>query len=104
METKELIKLINACKRSGVTELNVGDVAIKLEKKGDSISSANKVSEIPIPSADELKTQKEDALFQANIEASDEDLSTLHVEDPSRFEELLLSKELEDSGPKKAFN
>lgn len=97
MEAKDLAKLIHACRRAGVSELKVGDVSIKFGS-GDSAILKEQKNEILVPSSDELRLESEKALITENVENAEEQLSNMQLEDPARFEQLLVERELEQSG------
>lgn len=98
IDAKDLIKLINACKRARVAELKVGEVHVKFVA-GDAEQTTEKSVESNFSiSAQEVKVQEETTLVQQNVEAIEDRLAHMAVENPVEFEDLLIQGVLENSG------
>lgn len=90
-------KLIELCGTNGVAELSVGDFKVVF---------GNQTKESPItPTAiptKEAEAQSQvvemESLQAASRELDQDDLATMAVEDPIRFEQLMIERELEDDG------
>lgn len=93
----ELVKLIKACRASGVSELSLGDLSIsfgdqtKVDLKAPTVTQTKgteiKAEEI---SAEDLETQSR--------QTKEEQLAFMQIENPSAFEQLMIEGELEDAG------
>lgn len=98
VEVSDLIKLIKACRASGVSNMKYGDLELKFGP-GDADKISIEPSEIvKIPSAEELKVASEHAAEQENADDASEDLALMAIENPELFEELLVERELIDGG------
>jgi|GEM_PF-4162329 len=95
ISTDELLELIKACKAARATNLKIGDVEIRFADR-ERRQTKEKVREIPIPTAKELSSAEDDARIKNNLELVDDDVATMHVEDPSEFERLIVERELKD--------
>jgi hypothetical protein len=97
IEAKDLVKIIKACVRANVTELKIDDVSIKFGPS-EVAKPPEQKSEILVPSQQELEAESEKALVLDNVESAEERLANLQIENPALFEQLLLERELENSG------
>lgn len=99
IEAKDLIKLVKACRTSGVSSLKIGDVEIKF-KAGDAaelprIAPSEVVNP---PSADELKEIEKDVSERQELSDMESELDHMLLENPVLYEELLVQRELEGGG------
>ena len=84
---KELEKLIKICKNMGVSTLEFGNIKI-------SMGSPEQQLMTPAPqvrvSAKKVSQITEKAELQSQLEGNEDALGTMHVEDPSGYEALLM--------------
>lgn len=96
IEGKDLIKLIKACKASGVSNLKIGDLELQFVA-GEAEQTPIKTREtVKVPSAEELKDIEADSQEQMNLEDAEDELAFMAVDDPAQFEELLVQREFKD--------
>ena len=88
MDIKQAFKIIKAAKKLGVISMKIGTLEFELDPAQS--RPALKVSEKKIRASDEKNE------LQMKFNTSKEDLSVMHVEDPSGFEAALIEKELDD--------
>lgn len=84
------IKLIKASRKLGVTKLKFGTLEFELDhEKPRASGPALKASK------KEIAAQEEKNQLQFNMNEAKDDLSTMHVEDPSGFERAIVEGELD---------
>jgi hypothetical protein len=91
---KELIKVIKAVKKLGVIRLKLGTLEFELDKKDDIEPSVHR----PTLKVSKKKIAEQDThnQLQLRLDSMKEELSTMHVEDPSGFEASLVENDLID--------
>lgn len=93
----ELKKLIELCGNNGVTEFSLGDFKVVFggQTKDTPLTTSRNQTKV-----DEVQSQvvEKEALAQASQDMDDEDLAVMQVVDPSRYEQLMIERELEDDG------
>lgn len=94
----DIKKIVKACKQAGVTELKVGDLVVKFGRHPDTVSiESTRVVELPlIPDAKELEETQKLSELQTEADEGDEMVANLLLEDPERYEQLLVERELGD--------
>lgn len=92
---KELIKLVRACRASGVSELNFGDIHLVLHEKTRTHSTS---PVIQTKEADQAKVEEisETDRLKSEVEMREEQLAYMQIENPARYEQLLIERDLED--------
>lgn len=93
----ELVRVIRACHKAGVTELKIGEILVKFGN-GDTPERKTAGAAIPTVTEAELKEVQQHLLVEENLEHAEEQLSLMQLEDPAQYERLILERELEDSG------
>jgi hypothetical protein len=88
VELKGAIKLIKAVKKLGVIRMKMGTLEFELSENFRADRPALKMSKEKIAKAEELHQ------LQMRFNEVNEDLSTMHVEDPSGFERAIVEQEL----------
>jgi hypothetical protein len=98
IEVSDLVKLVKACRASGVSNLKYGDLELKFVT-GEAEQAPISPSEVDkIPSAEELKVEQEQSALQENADDADDQLAFMAVEDPIQFEQLLVEREFINGG------
>lgn len=97
LKFNELKKLIELCGEKGVSEISFGDLKVVFgsQTKGKSLTPT------VIQTKDtEVQTQQieTEALTEISKEMDERDLSLMSIEDPTRYEQMLIEGELEDDG------
>lgn len=87
-ELKQTIKLIKQVKKLGVISLKLGTLEFELDNSAH--RPASKVSKKAIAKAHERNQA------QADFDDAKDDISIMHVEDPSGFERALIENEFDD--------
>lgn len=98
----ELKKLIELCDKRNVSLFHVGDLKIvfgRQTKESPLTPPAFQTKESEVQ-AEQIESQ---AIVQASKELDDSDLSIMQIENPSRYEQMLLEGELEDDGSESEF-
>jgi hypothetical protein len=90
IKLKDAIKVIKAAKKLGVISMKLGTLEFELSNEPRAARPALKVSK------KEIAKQTDRADAQMQFDDAKEDLSVMHVEDPSGFERALIDQELED--------
>ena len=93
----EMKKLIELCGKNGVSELSLGDFKVVF---------GNQTKEIPLtPTAIQTKEAdaqsqvvEQEALIELSRDLDENALAIMQVEDPVRYEQLMVERELEDVG------
>lgn len=98
IENLNLIRVIKACKASGVSYLRLGDLELKFVTGDAERPSIPTGETVKIPSAEKLKEIEETEAIKENADEADDELAHMQVEDPLQFEELLVQRELIDGG------
>jgi hypothetical protein len=93
----EIKKLIELCRGAGVSEIALGDMRIVF---GGQTKDAPQTASSFQTKETEVQTQQieMEALRDSSKELDERDLSIMQVEDPSRYEQMLIEGELEDDG------
>lgn len=98
IDANELIKLIRAAKKAGVSEMKYGELEIKFGP-GEAAQSLVPAGETVEPPTDkELEQVDEASRKEEMLDQADEELAHMQVENPALFEEMLIQRELELSG------
>lgn len=94
IDGKEIVKIIEACGKSGVSQFKCGEIEISFN--GFVIQ---KESDYPVKMSQVEKVAITDPNFdlQTNYETDSEDMETLMITDPAAYEEKLFKDELEES-------
>lgn len=99
IDAKDLVKVIKACKASGVSALKLGDLELKFQTGDAEKTSVPATGDaVETPSAEKLKAIEERSALIENAEDADEELAHMQVENPAQFEELLVQRELISGG------
>lgn len=93
----EFIRLIKACRSARVTELKVGEIEVKFEP-GEAAQALKRRTANPIVTETELKSAIDKVKVEENLSEGVDRLDLLQIEDPSLYEQLILERELVDSG------
>lgn len=92
-ELKYAIKVVKAAKKLGVIRMKLGSLEFELGRDEPRLRQVPlKISRKNIAAADERNR------LQMDLNDANDDLSVMHVEDPSGFERALIDKELDDDG------
>ena len=90
---REAFKVIRTAKKLGVTKMKLGTLEFELNQSEQPNTRAPrpalKVSKKTIASLDEINQ------LQLDLEGAKDDISTMHVEDPERFEQAIIERELD---------
>ncbi len=98
MTPKQAMKVIKDAKKLGVTKMKLGTLEFEIkESEPRAPRPASKVSKAVIQQMDE-KIEVQQQFTEQNDE-----LSTLHVEDPQAFEDAMVRNELEDGDTGETF-
>jgi hypothetical protein len=97
MRATDLIKIIDALKSSGCTHFKHGDLELKFSL-GETRELGLGPEKTDPPSEKELEQASGEASIEDQARSIDEYLSTLAIEDPLQYEELVVQRELEFSG------
>jgi hypothetical protein len=93
----ELKKLIELCGEMGVSEINFGNLRVVFGGQ-----TKEKPLTPPTIQTKEVEVQTQqietEALTEISREVDERDLSLMSIEDPVRFEQMLIEGELEDDG------
>jgi C4-type Zn-finger protein len=98
IEAKDLIKIIKACKGSGVSQLKLGEMEIRFGPGEAAKPQVPTVESVETPTDQELEEVKESVELRERLDSADEELAFMQVENPALFEELLVQRELEGRG------
>lgn len=84
---KELAKLIKICKNDGVSYLEYGDLKLSMD-----VPDKSSITPAPQARASAKKASQitDKASVQTQFDDAQQALETLHVEDPSAYEALLM--------------
>jgi uncharacterized protein YlxW (UPF0749 family) len=98
IELKSLIKVIKATKKLGVTKLKVGTLEFELKASDENENEKQSRAYRPALKVSKKKAQEQDDRnqLQLNFNDAQQDLSTMHVEDPAGFERALIEQEIFD--------
>lgn len=97
MKFGEIKKLIELCGEKGVSELQFGDLKIVFGRQ----TKVDPLTPTVVQTKEaEVQTQQieKEALVEASKDLDENDLSLMQIEDPSRYEQMLIEGELEDDG------
>ena len=94
-KSKEIIAIIRTCRAQGVSSFQHGDLHIcfgtpAIEK------STNPAEPPAIGTEGEIARIETEGLIQEEIKVKDDELATMLIEDPARYEELLSEGDLTD--------
>lgn len=92
MKLKEVIKIIKTAKKLGVTKMKLGTLEFELQFEQQNTRASRpalKVSKKTIASLDEINQ------LQLDLDGAQDDISTMHVEDPEKFEQAIVERELD---------
>lgn len=92
-----IIKIIEACRANGVSELNLGDLRISFGDQTKVHSETPTVIQTKETEESEA-TEIRDELEKQVIETNEELLDFMNIENPQRFEQLMIEGKLEDAG------
>ena len=97
MKFSELKKLIELCGDRGVSELQLGDLKIVF---GRQTKDSPLTPTVVQTKATEVQTQQieKEALVEESKNLDEDDLALMQIEDPVRYEQMLIEGELEDDG------
>lgn len=98
IDTKELVKIIKACRLAGVKELKVGELELRFGTGEAAEPQVLARENVRPPTDKELKAIEARLEEKDILDRADEELAHMQVEDPLQFEELLIQRELEPSG------
>lgn len=91
----ELIRILKACKSAGVTELKIGETLVKFD--GSEMPQVKRAKRDGKPLTEtELKSAAVETNIKDNIEAAEDRLDLLQIEDPAHYERLMIEGELGD--------
>lgn len=94
-EVKSLIDLINACcKHDRSFEVKFKGVSLKIGP-GDTGPSQEQRVEPQVQDVAAIKAESEKELIRENVEAIEDELANILIENPSLFEQLEIERELE---------
>lgn len=91
----ELKELIETCGKNGVRELSLKDFKVVFGSQTKEIPLTPTVYQTKEAEVQSQLVEKE-ALTQASHELDENDLAVMQVEDPVRYEQLMIEREIED--------
>lgn len=95
---KDIVRLLEACKKSGVSELVLGGLQVVFKgqtKDSLEMPTASQTKEAEVQS----QIVEKEALTQASEALDERDLAVMQIEDPVRYEQLMIERQIEDDGP-----
>lgn len=98
MKFGELKKLIELCGKNGVSELSLGEFKVVFASQTKEVAETPAVIQTKETEVQSQVVEKE-ALAQASKDLDENDLAVMQIEDPIRYEQLMIERELEDDGP-----
>ena len=87
-ELRQTIKVVKAMKKLGVISMKLGTLEFILQEKHPASRPTLKVSK------PKLKLMAEQNQAQLDFDEARDDLSVMHVENPSAFEQAIIEREL----------
>lgn len=107
LNSSEIIKIIRACGKSGVTRLSCGDLQVNFEPKKSpwtEIPAGLPLVDQKIPSGQQMELFQKEQLQTAHKQLVDDNISSMETEldqmqilNPHEYEDLLMREELEDA-------
>lgn len=95
---QDICEIIKTCGEVGVTEFRLSNLSFSFQARTETVLP-NYLYQSPGPVTANTKAMDENSLIRPDeINAKENVLDNLHIEDPLQFEELLAQRELEDSG------
>jgi len=101
---KEVCTIIEKCDSHGVTSFELGELKFSFETKAETIIETPKPlqisigpeAEVPQELLDEQDRQAGFAMKEAELIQKENDLSTMHIEDPAEYERLVANGTIEE--------
>jgi hypothetical protein len=95
LKAKELVEIINACGKNGVSHIKIGEIDMKfngfvIHTETDYPKNVAKISDSHVPVDPNFD-------HQVNFENAEEEMESLMVTDPAAYEEALFALQLDDS-------
>lgn len=104
IEAKDLIDLINACcKHDRTFEVKFKGVSLKIGS-GEKEQVLEQKSEIQVQDVAAIQVESERARVQENVEAIEDRLANILIENPALYEQLEIERELELGSEQNTFN
>ena len=96
LTSRYICEIISQCGESGVTEFNFKELHISFQDKKDVCNeAAHTQSPGQVTAIDENMMDTESFIRQDEMDAKDEELAEMKIQDPFGYETLLAQKELE---------
>lgn len=92
-ELKFAIKVIKQARKLGVIKLKLGTLEFELQNQNEQPRVHRPTFKVSAKKIAELDEKNQ---LQMELNSAEDDLSTMHIEDPSGFEQAMVEKELED--------
>ncbi len=93
----DLVQILKACKKAGVSEIEVEGVKVKFGPSEITHSGPQaKLSDAEMTEAIKVGNLRE------NVEDAETELAQMAITDPARYEQLVIEGELQDNGRKQA--
>lgn len=92
-ERKNLIKVMQAAKKLGVKRLKMDTLELEIDTNPEELRADRPAFK---PSKQEVEETNEQNDLQLSMDVANDTLSTMHVEDPSAFEQAIVENALHD--------
>ena len=96
-DAKDLVRVLKACRQAGVTELKIGDIAVKFGASEIPQTEKVRIEHQPLTES-ELETAVKKANISDNVADAEDRLDFMQIDNPSLYEQLVIERELEDHG------
>lgn len=94
-DAKDLIRVLTACRKTGVTELKIGDIQVKFGA-GEADRIEKEKTEVFTLTDGEFQEAEKEVNINENVVEAEDRLELLQIDDPALYERLVIERELED--------
>lgn len=95
-ELKDLIKVIKEMKKLGVKHLKMGTLEFEIATEQENIEKLRADRPAFKPSKKTVEEANKKNALQLEMNTAQDDLSTMHVEDPLAFEQAIVEQAVDD--------